>query len=113
MGHVLQGCFKAILVDRDACLLALCRHVERNPVAAKMVSRAGEWPWSSSLAHVGQAAMPPWLGTDGLHAYPLGNRYRVVRSIARRWRRTRRRLRARRWGPRSCGQDLPLALTLT
>jgi putative transposase len=33
-GHLLQGRFKAILVDRDAYLLALCRYVERNPVAA-------------------------------------------------------------------------------
>ena len=28
---------KAILVDRDAYLLALCRYVERNPVAAGLV----------------------------------------------------------------------------
>ena len=72
VGHVLQGRFKAILVDRDAYLLALCRYVERNPVAAKMVSQAGEWPWSSYRAHVGQAATPPWLDTDGLHGYLLG-----------------------------------------
>ena len=57
MGHVLQGRFKAILVNRDAYLLALCRYVERNPVAAKMVSRAGEWPWLSYRVHVGR---DPW-----------------------------------------------------
>jgi putative transposase len=34
VGHLFQGRFKAILVDRDAHLLALCRYVERNPVAA-------------------------------------------------------------------------------
>ena len=38
-GHLFQGRFKAILVDRDAYLLALCRYVERNPVAAGMVVR--------------------------------------------------------------------------
>ena len=56
VGHLFQGRFKAILVDRDAYLLALCRYVERNPVAAAgLVGRAGDWPWSSYQAHVGQA----------------------------------------------------------
>ena len=32
VGHLFQGRFKAILVDRDAYLMALCRYVERNPV---------------------------------------------------------------------------------
>ncbi|MCX6016397.1 MAG: transposase, partial [Chloroflexales bacterium] len=73
VGHLFQGRFKAILVDRDAYLLALCRYVERNPVAAGLVASAGEWPWSSYQAHVGQAATPPWLDTVGLHGYLLGH----------------------------------------
>ena len=71
-GHLFQGRFKAIVVDRDAYLLDLCRHVERNPVATGLVARAEEWPWSSCRAHVGLAATPPWLDTDGLHGYLLG-----------------------------------------
>ena len=71
-GHVFQGRFKAILVDRDAYLLALCRYVERNPVAAKMVAVTADWPWSSYLAHVGQSPVPDWLDSDGLHGYLLG-----------------------------------------
>lgn len=72
VGHLFQGRFKAILVDRDAYLLALCRYVERNPVAAGIVSAAGDWPWSSYLAHVGAAPTPTWLDSDGLHGYLLG-----------------------------------------
>ena len=34
VGHLLQGRFKAILVDRDAYLLEVCRYVELNPVRA-------------------------------------------------------------------------------
>jgi len=34
VGHLLQGRFKAILVDRDAYLLEVCRNVELNPVRA-------------------------------------------------------------------------------
>ena len=72
VGHLFQGRFKAILVDRDAYLLALCRYVERNPVAAGLVGAAGKWPWSSYRAHVCKVATPPWLDSDGLHGYLLG-----------------------------------------
>lgn len=72
VGHLFQGRFKAILVDRDAYLLALCRYVENNPVAAGIVPAAGDWPWSSYRAHVLQAPTPPWLDSDGLHGYLLG-----------------------------------------
>jgi hypothetical protein len=71
-GHVLQGRFKAILVDRDAYLLEVCRYVERNPVAARLVRKPQNWAWSSYRAHVGTEPTPPWLDTDGLHGYLLG-----------------------------------------
>jgi hypothetical protein len=74
-----QGRFKAILVDRDAYLLALCRYVERNPVAARMVAEPTEWPWSSCRAHLGQTQTPPWLDSDGVHGYLIG---RPVSSMA-------------------------------
>ena len=72
VGHLFQGRFKAILVDRDAYLLALCRYVERNPVAAGMVRAPRDWAWSSYRAHVGVEVTPAWLDTDGLHGYLLG-----------------------------------------
>lgn len=71
-GHLFQGRFKAIVVDRDSYLLALCRYVERNPVAAGLVATAGDWAWSSYRAHVGLEPTPPWLDTDSLHAFLLG-----------------------------------------
>ncbi|MFT3717340.1 transposase [Pseudorhodoferax sp.] len=72
VGHLLQGRFKAILVDTDTYLLALCRYVERNPVAAGLVQQACDWPWSSCRAHIGLAPTPPWLDSDGLHGHLLG-----------------------------------------
>jgi REP element-mobilizing transposase RayT len=72
VGHLFQGRFKAILVDRDAYLLALCRYVERNPVAAGLAAEPGDWRWSSCRAHVGAEPTPPWLDSAGLHAYVLG-----------------------------------------
>jgi REP element-mobilizing transposase RayT len=79
VGHLFQGRFKAILVDRDAYLLEVCRYVELNPVRAGMKRKPQAWPWSSYRAHVGLEATPEWLDTDGLHAYLLG---RPVRSDA-------------------------------
>jgi putative transposase len=47
VGHLLQGRYKAILVEKDAYLLELCRYIVLNPVRANMVSSPDEWPWSS------------------------------------------------------------------
>lgn len=73
VGHVFQGRFKAILVDRDNYLLELCRYVELNPVRARLVATAAEWPWSSYLSHTGLVPSPVWLDTAGLHGYLLGH----------------------------------------
>ena len=83
VGHLFQGRFKAILVDRDAYLLAVCRYVERNPVAAGLVRTAGDWPWSSHRAHVLHDETPPWLDTHGLHGYLLGHAPRTAAESRR------------------------------
>ncbi|MBL8326721.1 MAG: transposase [Rubrivivax sp.] len=80
VGHLFQGRFKAILVDRDAYLLALCRYVERNPVAAGIAAEPAQWAWSSCRAHAGLEATPPWLDTDGLHGYLLGSPVTTARQ---------------------------------
>ena len=67
VGHVFQGRYKAILVQKETYLLELARYVVLNPVRARMVRRAGDWPWSSYRAMVGEAAAPEWLQTRGKH----------------------------------------------
>ena len=64
VGHVFQGRYKAILVERDSYLLELARYVVLNPLRAGMVKRLEAWPWSSYLATCGQASTPEWLQTD-------------------------------------------------
>ena len=83
VGHLFQGRFKAILVDRDAYLLEVCRYVELNPVRAGTTRKPHIWPWSSYRAHVGLEPAPEWLDVDGLHGYVLG---RPVRSAPERQR---------------------------
>ena len=46
-GHVWQGRFKSFIVKNDYHLLTLLRYVERNPIAAHLVSEASSWLWSS------------------------------------------------------------------
>jgi REP element-mobilizing transposase RayT len=55
VGHVFQGRYKAILVDRDSYYLEVVRYVLLNPVRAKFVTRAQDWPWSSYRAVRGQS----------------------------------------------------------
>ena len=63
-GHLFQGRFKGILVQRESHLLEVCRYVVLNPVRAGMVSSADEWPWSSYHATAGLKPAPPWLDTE-------------------------------------------------
>ena len=66
VGHVFQGRYKAILVDKDSYLLELARYIVLNPVRAAMVRSARDWPWSSYRATVGFAHLPEWLTVDWL-----------------------------------------------
>ena len=66
VGHVFQGRFKAIVVQKESYLLELARYVVLNPVRARMVRSARQWRWSSYRAMVGEAGSPSWLVTDWL-----------------------------------------------
>jgi REP element-mobilizing transposase RayT len=66
-GHVFEGRFHAVHVDRAAYLLEVCRYVDLNPVRAALCDTPDQWRWSSYRAHVGVDAGPPWLATNELH----------------------------------------------
>jgi putative transposase len=66
VGHVFQGRYKAIIVEKDAYLLELARYVVLNPVRARMVKNINDWRWSSYHAMIGVEEAPPWLQTDWL-----------------------------------------------
>jgi len=61
VGHVLQGRFKAILVEKESHLLELARYIVLNPVRAGAVSHPREYQWSSYLATAGRAESPEFL----------------------------------------------------
>jgi len=66
VGHVLQGRFKAILVERDSYLLELCRYVVLNPVRAKITRKPDIYRWSSYRASAGLVPVPMFLTVDWL-----------------------------------------------
>jgi putative transposase len=63
-GHLFEGRFKAILVEREAHLLEVLRYVVLNPVRIGLVRSAAAWPWSSYKATAGLAEAPEWLETE-------------------------------------------------
>tara|TARA_R110000751_G_scaffold150109_1_gene255101 strand:+ start:13563 stop:14213 length:651 start_codon:yes stop_codon:yes gene_type:complete len=46
-GTLWEGRYKSSIVDTEAYLLAWCRYIELNPVRARVVARAADYPWSS------------------------------------------------------------------
>jgi putative transposase len=66
-GHFWQGRFGCVAMD-EAHLGAALRYVTLNPVRARLVERAVDWPWSSVHAYLGR--------NDGLtNTAPLMSRY--------------------------------------
>ncbi len=61
VGHLFQGRYKSIVVDKDSYGLELCRYIVLNPVRARMVKHAADWAWSSYRASAGKLAAPDWL----------------------------------------------------
>jgi REP element-mobilizing transposase RayT len=68
VGHVFQGRYKAIIVQKETYLLELARYIVLNPVRTRMVRQAKSWPWSSYLDTAGYRESPGWLTTDWLLA---------------------------------------------
>ncbi len=64
VGHLFQGRYKSIIVDKENYLLEVSRYVVLNPVRAKAVERPGEWKWSSYRETAGLPGPYP-LSTTG------------------------------------------------
>jgi transcriptional regulator with XRE-family HTH domain len=64
IGHLFQGRYKAILIQKDSHLLEASRYVVLNPVRAGTVKRPDQWKWSSYLATAGKGKPHPCLTTE-------------------------------------------------
>ena len=80
VGHVMQGRYKSVLVDREAYLLELARYIVLNPVRAGMVSAARDWAWSSFRATAGIVPAEDWLACDMVLQH-FGGRVPTARKV--------------------------------
>lgn len=64
VGHLFQGRFRSILVEKDSHLLELSRYAALNPVRVGVVKGPGDWPWSSYRATAGMGKAPAFLSVD-------------------------------------------------
>ena len=65
------------VISKKTYLLELARYIVLNPVRARMVRNAQDWPWSSYRASAGLIDSPLWLNTDWILSA-----FAVRRSIA-------------------------------
>lgn len=66
VGHVFQGRYHAVLVQKEGHLLELARYLVLNPVRAGMVAVADDWHWSSHHFMLDAAGKPDWLDRQWL-----------------------------------------------
>ena len=79
-GHLLQGRFKGIIVDKDKYLIALSRYIHLNPVRVGLVKRPAEYPWTSYRAFVDRKAENSLVDTGDTLSYFSKYRRRAVRA---------------------------------
>lgn len=82
VGHLFQGRYKAIVVEKESYLLELCRYVVLNPVRARSVEKPGAWSWSSYRATAGRAVAPAWLTVDWVLGQ-FGKRVKSAQALYR------------------------------
>jgi putative transposase len=79
MGHLFQGRFKGILVQKDSHLLEVCRYVVLNPVRAKTIGHPRLYKWSSYGATAGTAQAHPCLSAEEILSH-FGHRKPVAQQ---------------------------------
>lgn len=79
VGHVFQGRYKAILVDKENYLLELCRYIVLNPVRIQLVDLPEHWPWGSYRSTSGLTGAPDFLTVDWILGM-FGNNRRLAQQ---------------------------------
>jgi len=65
-GHLFQGRYKAVLVQKESHLLEVSRYIVLNPLRANIVTSPDEWQWSSHHYLINWKRRPAWLECDWL-----------------------------------------------
>ena len=83
VGHLLQGRYKAILVEKDSHLLELARYIVLNPARVKLVRHPRDWRWSSYRATAGEEEPLNLLTTDWILSQFHGYREQAMKEYRR------------------------------
>jgi putative transposase len=85
VGHLYQGRYKAILIDKDNYLLELSRYVHVNPVRVRsyqaenireQIRYLETYPWSSLCGYLYSQNKQSWVNYDSVLGYVGGSRKR-------------------------------------
>lgn len=60
-GHLFQGRYKGIIIDKDSYLIPLSRYIHLNPVRARVVERPEQYVWSSYPGYIGRGKAYKWV----------------------------------------------------
>ena len=64
VGHLFQGRYKAILIQKDSHLLEVARYIVLNPLRARIIESPEVWKWSSYGATAGIEKPHPCITRD-------------------------------------------------
>ena len=90
IGHLYQGRFKAIVVDKDSYLLQLSRYVHLNPIRIKLKmqpperERTGEilqYRWSSLPGYIDGKRQDSWITYEAVLGYVGGSRQKYAEFV--------------------------------
>src|SRR3989337_3543905 len=68
-GHLLQGRYRAIVVDKDEYAVELARYIHLNPVRSGIVNAHSGYRWSSYKHYTEKGKKPEWLFKDFILGY--------------------------------------------
>jgi hypothetical protein len=83
VGHVFQGRYKSIVIEKDAHLLEVCRYTVLNPVRAGIVTQPRQWRWSNYCATAGLREPPTFLDTQWVLSQFAARRTEAQREYRR------------------------------
>jgi len=90
IGHLYQGRFKAIVVDKDSYLLELSRYVHLNPIRIKSkhqwreterIREIIQYQWSSLPGYVDGKRKVPWITYETVLGYLGGSRQKYAAFV--------------------------------
>lgn len=68
-GHLFQGRYKAIIVEKDAYLMELSRYIHLNPVRAGFAAAPELWEWSSYGEYIAERQIVKWIRREEILKY--------------------------------------------